>query len=143
MPVEREITSLLPHLRKPLPKNYVRLCTPLPMWILWRHTKTLHMRDSSCDEIPKTNFRSHAGSHRHSHIVPMFLGIEVPRVDYEELSGERAGESSEAIRSRVQSARDIQRKRLSDKKSAEVVCNANMRVGSYGSSASYRMKVRA
>ena len=57
------------------------------------------------------------------------IHVEVPRVDYEKLSGERAGESSEAIRSRVQSARDIQRKRLSDKKSAEVVCNADMRVG--------------
>jgi hypothetical protein len=33
--------------------------------------------------------------------------IEVPRVDYEKLSGDRVGESSEAIRARVQAARNI------------------------------------
>jgi len=35
------------------------------------------------------------------------IHIEVPRVDYEKLSGDRMGESSEAIRARVQAARDI------------------------------------
>lgn len=37
------------------------------------------------------------------------IHIEVPRVNYEKLSGDRLGESSEAIRKRVQSVRDIQR----------------------------------
>ena len=32
------------------------------------------------------------------------IHIEVPRVDYEKLSGDRMGETSEAIRNRVQAA---------------------------------------
>ena len=56
------------------------------------------------------------------------IHIEVPRVDYEKLSGDRVGESSEAIRMRVQTARDIQNKRFSSNGS-DVVCNADMRVG--------------
>jgi magnesium chelatase family protein len=39
------------------------------------------------------------------------IHIEVPRVDYEKLSGDRVGESSESIRARVQAARDIQLQR--------------------------------
>ncbi len=39
------------------------------------------------------------------------IHIEVPRVDDEKLSGDRVGEASEAIRNRVQAARDIQTKR--------------------------------
>ncbi|MCI0552234.1 MAG: magnesium chelatase, partial [Anaerolineae bacterium] len=49
-------------------------------------------------------------------------------VDYEKLSGDRVGESSEAIRMRVQTARDIQNKRFSSNAS-DIVCNADMRVG--------------
>ena len=41
------------------------------------------------------------------------IHIEVPRVDYEKLSGDRMGESSAAIRARVQAARNIQQKRFS------------------------------
>ena len=55
--------------------------------------------------------------------------IEVPRVDYEKLSGDRLGESSESIRARVQAARDIQNKRFSSNGSSDIVCNADMRVG--------------
>ena len=57
------------------------------------------------------------------------IHIEVPRVDYEKLSGDRMGESSEAIRARVQIARGIQNKRFSGNGSSEIVCNADMRVG--------------
>ena len=56
------------------------------------------------------------------------IHIEVPRVDYEKLSGGRLGESSNAIRARVQTARDIQNNRFSAGKS-DIVCNADMRVG--------------
>lgn len=56
------------------------------------------------------------------------IHIEVPRVDYEKLSSERLGESSETIRARVQAARDIQRSRFARSQSG-VVCNADMRVG--------------
>jgi magnesium chelatase family protein len=50
-------------------------------------------------------------------------------VDYEKLSGDRVGESSEAIRGRVQVARDTQNKRFSSNGSSDIVCNADMRVG--------------
>jgi magnesium chelatase family protein len=57
------------------------------------------------------------------------IHIEVPRVDYEKLSGNRLGETSETIRARVQAARDIQNKRFANAESKDVVCNADMRVG--------------
>ena len=67
------------------------------------------------------------------------IHIEVPRVDYEKLSGDRIGESSEAIRARVQSARNIQLARFTNSqstnsqstksRSTDIICNADMRVG--------------
>ena len=64
------------------------------------------------------------------------IHIEVPRVDHEKLSGDRVGESSEAIRARVQAARNIQQARFTNPKSlfsnngsSDIVCNADMRVG--------------
>jgi len=57
------------------------------------------------------------------------IHIEVPRVDYEKLSGDRVGETSEVIRARVQAARNIQNQRFSRNGSSDIVCNADMRVG--------------
>ena len=57
------------------------------------------------------------------------IHIEVPRVDYQKLSSDRLGESSETIRCRVQAARQKQRERFSDIKSNNIVANADMRVG--------------
>jgi len=57
------------------------------------------------------------------------IHVEVPRVDYEKLSGDRTGEASETIRGRVQAARDIQQKRFSKVESSTIVSNADMRVG--------------
>jgi len=57
------------------------------------------------------------------------IHIEVPRVDYEKLSGDRLGESSESIRQRVQTARNLQQVRFSDIDSSNIFCNADMRVG--------------
>jgi magnesium chelatase family protein len=51
------------------------------------------------------------------------IHIEVPRVDYEKLSSDRLGGSSETIRVRVEAAR--QRERFDG---TEIVCNADMRV---------------
>jgi len=51
----------------------------------------------------------------------------VPRVDYEKLSGNKLGESSESIRKRVQTARDIQNHRFTH--SIDIVSNADMRIG--------------
>ncbi len=55
------------------------------------------------------------------------IHIEVPRVDYEKLSGDRLGETSASIRQRVQAARDIQNQRFTT--STDIVCNADMRIG--------------
>ncbi len=55
------------------------------------------------------------------------IHIEVPRVDYEKLSGDRLGETSDSIRKRVQTARDIQNRRFTN--SPDVICNADMRIG--------------
>ncbi|MBE7433069.1 MAG: YifB family Mg chelatase-like AAA ATPase [Anaerolineales bacterium] len=59
------------------------------------------------------------------------IHIEVPRVDYEKLSRGRLGESSESIRKRVQTARDVQHTRFtnSGSSSTDVLCNADMRIG--------------
>ena len=51
------------------------------------------------------------------------IHIEVPAVRYKELSAARAGESSEEIRKRVNSARDIQRERFTGK---GIHCNSQM-----------------
>ena len=39
------------------------------------------------------------------------------------------GETSEAIRVRVQAARNIQQKRFSNNGSSDIICNADMRIG--------------
>jgi magnesium chelatase family protein len=57
------------------------------------------------------------------------IHIEVPRVDYDKLSADRVGETSENIRARVQAARNIQNQRFSKNGSSDIVCNADMRVG--------------
>jgi len=63
------------------------------------------------------------------------IHIEVPRVDYQKLSSDRLGESSDAIRKRVQSARDRQTARFTNPESKKakhdpmhVISNAEMRV---------------
>jgi magnesium chelatase family protein len=53
------------------------------------------------------------------------MHLEVTRVDYEKLTDARAGEKSEAIRSRVQIARDRQAVRF---KGTPLTCNADMGV---------------
>ena len=57
------------------------------------------------------------------------IHVEVPPVDYENLSGDRFGESSASIRACVQAAREIQHHRFSNNGSPDIVCNADMRVG--------------
>src|SRR3972149_4867717 len=55
--------------------------------------------------------------------------VEVPRIDYVKLSGDRVSESSESIRTRVQAARERQLTRFSNNGSSDIICNADMRVG--------------
>ena len=57
------------------------------------------------------------------------IHVEVPRVDYQKLSSNRLGESSECIRTRVEAARQKQYERFSSMKSNNVISNADMRVG--------------
>ncbi len=54
------------------------------------------------------------------------IHVEVPRVEYEKLSEDRRGETSEKIRARVQAARDRQAARFND---SELICNADMGTG--------------
>ena len=56
------------------------------------------------------------------------IHIQVPRVDYDKLSDERFGESSEKIRERVKAARDIQRIRFAGDSTEKrtIFCNADM-----------------
>ncbi|MBE0481382.1 MAG: YifB family Mg chelatase-like AAA ATPase [Dehalococcoidia bacterium] len=49
--------------------------------------------------------------------------VEVPRIEYEKLSDDRLGESSESVRQRVERARVIQQERLYGTK---LMCNADM-----------------
>lgn len=53
------------------------------------------------------------------------IHVEVPRIDYQKLSSSQTSEPSSSIRSRVESARELQRKRFTD--SVSVTCNAEMR----------------
>jgi magnesium chelatase family protein len=53
------------------------------------------------------------------------IHIEVPRVPYEKLTGERLGEPSSVVAARVEAARERQRKRFASHDS-RVVCNADM-----------------
>jgi magnesium chelatase family protein len=56
------------------------------------------------------------------------IHIEVPRVEYAKLSGDRQGEPTQTIQKRVQLARNIQAARFSDHQ-ASISSNADMRVG--------------
>ncbi len=56
------------------------------------------------------------------------IHIEVPRVDYEKLSGNKVSETSESIRARVQAARNIQQLRFTNYQ-ADIICNADMHIG--------------
>ena len=51
------------------------------------------------------------------------IHIQVPRVDYEKLSGDRLGEKSEAIRARVERSRAQQRQRFAG---TNLQCNGDM-----------------
>jgi magnesium chelatase family protein len=71
------------------------------------------------------------------------IHIEVPRVDYEKLSGDRVGGSSECIRGRVQAARNIQLQRFSKIESSNIVCNADMHIGEIRKFCKLQDEVRA
>ncbi len=59
------------------------------------------------------------------------IHVDVPRVAYEKLTEQRLGEPSEAVRARVEAAREKQRGRFAasggDCAAADIACNADMR----------------
>jgi magnesium chelatase family protein len=56
------------------------------------------------------------------------IHVEVPRVDVEKLTADRLGERSEAIRARVEAAREVQRERFAvgTVRESPLLCNADM-----------------
>ncbi len=60
------------------------------------------------------------------------IHAEVPRVDYDKLTSDRLGERSEAVRARVEGAREVQRARFAGSQGGMVLtgrrltCNADM-----------------
>ena len=52
------------------------------------------------------------------------LHVEVPLVDYKDLSSKAAGEPSEKVRKRIQSCRELQQKRFSRER--DIYCNSGM-----------------
>jgi len=52
------------------------------------------------------------------------IHVDVPRVAYEKLTEQRLGEPSEAVRARVEAAREKQRQRFAG---TDIACNADMR----------------
>jgi len=91
------------------------------MWQFWRPTK-------ACGCVPTvvTKYQKRISGPLLDRID---THVEVPRVDYEKLSGDRVGETSESIRKRVQAARNIQLTRFANIESSNIVANADMRVG--------------
>ncbi|MDP2905434.1 MAG: ATP-binding protein [Candidatus Omnitrophota bacterium] len=107
-------------------EKYGLLCVTLPLWILGDSQKPC-----TCAPAMVTKYQKRISGPILDRID---IHIEVPRVDYEKLSEDRLGESSESIRKRVQTARDIQNQRYSNirnssTESSAVLCNADMRIG--------------
>jgi magnesium chelatase family protein len=79
-----------------LDENYVQLCTSLPCGF---HGDA--QKPCSCAPAVVTKYQKRISGPLPDRID---IHIEVPRVDYEKLSSDRVGESSEIIRARVQTA---------------------------------------
>ena len=86
----------------------------LPLRIFWRPDQTLHLFIIYGYALSNTHFRPSDGPHRYP---------EVLRLDYEKLSDDRFGESSDIVQNRVETARDAQRQRFEED---ELTCNADM-----------------
>ena len=92
------------------------------------------LKPCTCAPVVVTKYQKHISGPLLDRID---IHIEVPRVDYEKLSGNKMSETSEVIRQRVQAARNIQQTRftnpdswLSNKSSStDIISNADMRVG--------------
>ncbi len=81
-------------------------------------------RDCTCSHQTVTRYQKRISGPMLDRID---IHIEVPRVDFEKLSDNRRGESSEDIRARVEAVREMQRQRFSGLENG-VMTNADMRV---------------
>ncbi|MCP4141239.1 MAG: ATP-binding protein [Chloroflexi bacterium] len=81
-------------------------------------------RDCTCSHQTVTRYQKRISGPMLDRID---IHIEVPRVDFEKLSDNRRGESSNDIRARVEKARQKQRERFAELKNG-VMTNADMRV---------------
>jgi magnesium chelatase family protein len=78
------------------------------------------VKECTCSSAAISRYRKHIGRQLLDRID---MHIEVPRVDYAKLAGKRQVETSAAIRSRVQAARDRQLQRFTG---TNLTCNAEM-----------------
>jgi magnesium chelatase family protein len=86
----------------------MQLCSAkvtISVWLAWGYTKQCTSAESTVTKYPKRI----SGPL----LDRIDIHIEVPRVDYQKLSSDQLGESSEAIRERVEAARPRQCERFS------------------------------
>ena len=92
------------------------------------------LKPCTCAPVVVTKYQKHISGPLLDRID---IHIEVPRVDYEKLSGNKMSETSEVIRQRVQAVRNIQQTRFTDpdsrlsnkSSSTDIISNADMRIG--------------
>ena len=105
----------------------IRDCVhPCPCGGFWNIRSNNPTRVCTCSNATVTKYQKRISGPLLDRID---IHIEVPEVDYQKLTDTRLGEPSEAIRARVEAARDIQRKRFAGLKAAgtlDIVCNADM-----------------
>ncbi|HEY8490419.1 MAG TPA: YifB family Mg chelatase-like AAA ATPase [Dehalococcoidia bacterium] len=77
-------------------------------------------RDCTCSEAAVSRYQRRISGPLLDRID---IFVEVPRVDYEKLAGEAAGEPSAAVRERVERARAVQQARF---RHGRITCNAEM-----------------
>ncbi len=81
------------------------------------------MRACTCSETMVTRYQKRLSGPLLDRVD---IQLDVPRVDYEKLASNRAGESSSAVRQRVEAARERQRARFAG---TALTCNADMGPG--------------
>jgi magnesium chelatase family protein len=99
------------------PANFMLVCAqnPCPCGFAGDPTK-----ECSCSSSMVTRYQKRVSGPLLDRID---IFVEVPRVEYEKLSSEAAGEPSETVRERVEDARGVQRRRF---EGTRFICNAEM-----------------
>ena len=99
------------------PANFMLVCAqnPCPCGYAGDMTK-----ECSCSESTITRYQKRISGPLLDRID---IFVEVPRVEYEKLSSDATGETSETVRERVEDARQLQRARFDG---TRFVCNAEM-----------------